>query len=340
MAESVKRFVGFGELMLRLDPVGARRIRQADQFEVRFTGAEANVAVSLAGFGVAASVVSKVPDTDLGLACVDSIRRFGVNTDHVRRGGPRLGLLYVESGAAQRPSTVIYDRAGSSFAEAAPDDYEWDEILADATWLHFSGTAPALGGGVVAILEQALATARRLGVTVSCDLNYRSRLWSPEKAGSVLACLMPWVDVLFGSGDDAARVFGVDATMNTSAEERGRVIAARLAERFGLKLVATSLRETVGASAATWGGMVFDGHDHHVSRRYAIGPIVDRIGVGDAFAAGLIYGRLVGFETRRCVEFAAAAACLKHSIPGDFNLVSVPEVEALLAGNDAGRVLR
>lgn len=340
-----KAIVAFGELLLRLNPPGVQRIRQADRLELRYTGAEANVAVSLVNFGISAYAVSKVPDNEVGRSCLDHLRRFGVNVDHVQFGGERLGLFYLETGASQRPSKVIYDRAHSSFAKSGPEDYDWDEILRDKDWLHFSGTAPALGSGVGRALEEGLSLARGLGVTVSCDLNYRAKLWSPEEACRVMSRLMPLVDVLFGNEEDAEKVFGIradgsDVAAGKLVVDSHKAVAVQLADRFELKYVATTLRESISASANRWAGMLFDGKQHYLSRQYLIDPIVDRVGGGDAFAGGLIYGMLSGLGPQETVEFAAAASCLKHSVLGDFNVASVSEVAALVAGDTAGRVQR
>jgi len=344
-SEGAKSFVGFGDLLLRLNPKGHERIVQADEFEVRYTGAEANVAVTLASFGIEAFAVSKVPDNDVGHACVNYLRRFGVNTDYVALGGRRLGLFYVETGASQRASKVTYDRGDTSFSQSTPDDYPWDAILAGRDWFHFSGTAPALGDGVVSALEEGLAEAKRRGMTVSCDLNYRAKLWTTDQARRVMSRLMSHVDVLLGNEEDAERVFGIrasgsDVSVGHLVEESYRQVAVQLADQFGFRYVAITLRESISASANRWGGMLYDGHDHYVSRKYMIEPIIDRVGGGDAFAGGLIYGLLMNANPQRCVEFAAAASCLKHSIPGDFNIVSVSEVDALVAGDESGRVKR
>jgi 2-dehydro-3-deoxygluconokinase len=338
-------FVGFGEVLLRLNPPGPERFRQANAFEVRYSGAEANVGVSLANFGLQAFAVTKVPDTELGQACLDYLRRFGLNTDLAARGGGRLGIFYLETGASQRPSKVIYDRAGSSFAASGPGDYDWDTILRDKAWLHFSGTAPALGPGVVQALEEGLAAARQRGITTSCDLNYRARLWTPEEAGRVMSRLMPSVDLLLGNEEDAEKVFGIrahgsDAASGTLVVDSYKTVAVQLAARFGFKFVATTLRESISASANRWAGLLYDGDRHYLSRQYLIDPIVDRVGGGDSFAGGLIYGMLTGLGAQETVDFAAAASCLKHSVPGDFNLASVAEVNALIAGDATGRVQR
>jgi 2-dehydro-3-deoxygluconokinase len=337
--------VGFGELMMRLNPPGHERIVQADEFEVRYTGAEANVAVMLAGFGMATYAVSRVPANELGQACVNFVRRFGVNTDFVARGGDHLGIMYLETGAAQRSSKVIYDRDHTSIRDARPTEYDWNAILEGADWLHFSGTAPALGPKVQTVLLGGLKAARARGVTVSCDLNYRAKLWSPEEAQRVMTGIMEYVDVLIGNEEDAAKVFGVraegsDVIRGDLQVESYKRVAEQLAYTFGLRYVGTTLRRSVSASINGWAGLLYDGKEHHLSRSYEINPIVDRVGGGDSFTAGLIYGLLSGMDEQACVEFAAAASCLKHSIPGDFNLISLAEVEALLAGDASGRVQR
>jgi 2-dehydro-3-deoxygluconokinase len=339
------RVVGFGELMLRLNPPGQQRLIQADAFEIRYTGAEANVAVMLAGLGFDTFAVSRVPGHELGQACVNFLRRFGVNTDHVARGGDHLGIMYLEAGAAQRGSKVIYDREHTAIRDAKRDEFDWDTILADADWFHFSGTAPALGDNVRAVLMDGLTVARERGVTVSCDLNYRAKLWSPEEAQPVMTGLMQYVDVLIGNEEDAAKVFGI--TAEGSDIVRGDLVltsyekvATELARAFDLRYVATTLRTSISASINHWAGMLYDGTRHYVSRSYEIHPVVDRVGGGDSFSAGLIYGLLRGLDMQSCVEWAAAASCIKHSIPGDFNLVSEQEVETLLGGDASGRVQR
>lgn len=326
-----KKIVAFGELLMSLCPPGYNRFVQAETFTTRYTGAEANTAVSLVQFGMEAYAVSKVPTHEMGQACINYLRRFGLNTDYVVRGGDRLGLLFLETGASQRASKVIYDRAHSSFAEAKPDDFDWPAILKDKQWLHFSGTAPALGANIVQILKEALGQAHASGVTVSCDCNYRSKLWSAADAGRTLGDLLTSVDVFIGGKEDAEKLFGI-----RGAEEEA---ARQLRERFGFRCVAMTLRGGVSASVNRLGGLVCDASGVYTSRSYEM-QIVDRVGGGDAFTAGLIYGLLSDFEPQQTVEFAAAASCLKHSILGDFNLVSLDEVEQLLAGDQSGRVQR
>lgn len=333
--------VTFGELLLRLDPPGFQRFVQAETFTARYTGAEANVAASLAAFGVEAFAVSKVPGHEIGQACVNYLRRFGVDTTYVVRGGERLGILYVETGASQRPSKVVYDRAHSSFREIAPGEFDWDRILSGKRWFHFSGTAPALGENVVETLGQALSAARRLGVTTSCDCNYRSKLWSREEAGRVLSTLLKQVDVFIGGTEDARHLFGItipdrlDNQENASAE----FAAQRLREQFGFSWVAMGLRGGASASVNQYAGMACCSEGCFFSRDYEV-QIVDRVGAGDAFTAGIIFQILSNAAPAQVVEFAAATACLKHTIPGDFNLVSLDEVQQLIAGGQAGRVQR
>ena len=281
----------------------------------------------------------------MGQACVDYLRRFGIDTTYIARGGERLGLLYVETGASQRASKVVYDRDNTSLRGASADDFEWDAILRDADWLHFSGTAPASGAIVTSILEAGLSLAKERGVRVSCDLNYRSKLWSPAEARDAMSRLMPYVDVLIGNEEDATIVFGVsaegsDVVGGDLKVESYRMVAEQLMQAFALDAVATTLRTSISASINDWAGLLFDGSTHHVSRTYRIDPIVDRVGGGDAFSGGLIYGMLEGMDSQACVEFAVAASCLKHSIPGDFALLTRAEIEALVAGDASGRVQR
>jgi 2-dehydro-3-deoxygluconokinase len=345
MSVQAGAFVGFGDLLMRLEPPDRQRLLQASSFEVRFTGAEANAAVMLAGLGVPARVASKVPVTAIGQACLNFLRRFGVDTSAVARGGERLGIFFLETGAAQRASTVLYDRQHSSFATSGSEDYDWSAILDGATWLHFSGTAPALGDSVRGVLREGLQEARAAGITVSCDLNYRARMWSPAEAGAEMGRLAPLIDVLFGNEEDAAAVFGIsaegsDVTKGELSVDSYQVVAERLMAAYGFRAVATSLRSSISASHNRWAGMMSTAEGHVASRTYDIVPIVDRVGGGDSFAAGLIFGLMRGSAAQECVDFAAAASCLKHSIPGDINLVTEDEVRALVSGDGSGRVRR
>ena len=342
---SPHRFVAFGELMMRLDPRGHERFVQAGEFEVRYTGGEANAAALLAGLGVDTACVSKVPGHEIGQACVDYLRRFGIDTTHIARGGDRLGILYVETGASQRASKVIYDRDHTSLRGAVPADFDWHLILDRADWLHFSGTAPASGPAIVDALVEGLRLAHERGVRVSCDLNYRRKLWTPEEARTAMDRLMPYVDVLIGNEEDATTVFGIsaegiDVTKGRLDIDSYRRIAEQLMSSFDLQMVATTLRTSISASVNRWAGAIFDGQEQYVSRTYDIDPIVDRVGGGDAFSGGLVFALLEEMDPQACVEFAAAASCLKHSIPGDFALVTRAEIETLLAGDASGRVQR
>lgn len=339
-----KKAVFFGELLMRLAARRHERFVQAREFEVGYTGAEANAAVSLANYGIDCTVVSSVPDTEIGQACINHLRAFGLNTDHVKRAGRRLGTFYLETGASQRPTNVIYDRAGSSITELQVGDIAWDEVFEGKDWFHFCGTAPALADNVAEVVREACRSARDHELTVSCDLNYRSKLWTPEKARPVMTGLMECVDVMIGNEDQAEKVLGVragDADLAAGEPDEARCtdVAAQLHEKFGFKVVALTRRESCSASDCRWSAMLYDGEEAFFSAEYAI-RVVDRVGAGDAFSGGLIYGLLTGMSPRETVEFAAAASCLKHSIHGDFNLVSVEEVTALAKGDASGRVRR
>ncbi|MCE5307470.1 MAG: sugar kinase [Acidobacteriales bacterium] len=341
---ALKKAVFFGELLMRLATKRYERFVQSREFEVGYTGAEANAAVSLANFGLDAYVVSVVPDTEIGQACINYVRQFGVNTDYVLRRGPRLGTFYLETGASQRPSKVIYDRAGSSITQLSPGQVNWVEVFAGKHWFHWSGTAPALSDSMAAATFEACQAARKHGLTVSCDLNYRRKLWPPEKARRTMTELMQYVDVLIGNEEDSAIVLGVEAkgvdvAAGSLDAERYKEVAGELHRRFGFKYVATTLRESISASENGWSCLLSDGNQCYLSRKYRIW-IVDRVGGGDSFSGGLIYGLLSGMSCQETVEFAAAASCLKHSIHGDFNHVSRAEVLALLGGSGSGRIQR
>jgi len=336
--------VFFGELLLRLGTQRHERFIQARNFEVAYTGAEANAAVALSNFGLEAYVVSAVPQNEIGDACINFIRQFGVNTDYVVRRGSRLGLFYLETGASQRPSKVIYDRGASAITELQRGELDWEGIFSGKDWFHFSGTAPALAPNMPAVVAEACASAKKHGLTVSCDINYRRKLWSPERAKEVMTGLMADVDVLIGNEEDAEIVFGikaseVDVTSGKIDHRKYESVARQLVTAFDLKLAAITLRESLSASDNNWSAMLFDGKGAHFSRIYPI-RVVDRVGTGDSFTGGLIYGLLSGFSASQALEFAAAASCLKHTIHGDFNLVSLPEVEHLLGGDASGRVQR
>ena len=332
--------------MMRLNPEGYLRFVQADKFEVTFGGAEANVAVSLANYGIDASFVSKLPDNPLGESARNALRKWGVATGDIVWGGPRLGIYYAEKGASQRASKVVYDRAGSSISLAKRGDFDWAKILKGAKWFHFTGITPALGGDLPAICLDALEYCKAHRITVSCDLNYRAKLWTREAAGKCMAKLVPYVDVLIANEADAADVFGIVG--KGSDVEKGKLnkegyvsVAEQLVKRFGCKKVAITLRTSLSASDNLWAGMLYDAKTAKAafSTEYKV-HIVDRVGGGDAFGGGLIYALASGKGTQAAIEFAVAASCLKHAIEHDFNLVSVKEVETLAAGNGTGRVQR
>ena len=342
----MSKFVTFGEIMMRLNPEGYLRFVQAERFEASYAGGEANVAVSLANYGLDASFVTKLPANPLGESARNEVRRFGVDTSSIVWGGPRLGLYFVEKGASQRASKVVYDRAGSSIALAKRADFDWPKILKGAKWFHFTGITPALGGELPAICLDALKACRAKGVTVSCDLNYRGKLWTREEAGRCMAMLVPYADVLVANEADAADVFGIRA--EGTDVDSGRLdkdgyvsVARKLAERFGAKKVAITLRTSISASDNKWAGMLYDAKSRKAffSTEYAV-RIVDRVGGGDSFCGGLVYALATGRRDQAAIDFAVAASCLKHSIEHDFNHVSVQEVESLAAGNASGRVQR
>ena len=340
----MKKVVTFGEIMLRLAPEGYYRFVQADKYGATFGGGEANVAVSLANYGYDAAFVTKLPAHDIGQAAVNELRRYGVDTSKITRGGNRVGIYYLEKGASQRPSKVIYDRAHSSIAEATSADFDWDSIFKDVKWFHFTGITPALGDNVAVICLEALKKAKEYGVTVSCDLNYRKNLWSKEKAGKVMAELMPYVDVCIANEEDASDVFGIkaadtDVTRGEVNHEGYKDVAKQLADRFGFKYVAITLRESISANDNNCAAMLYDGKEYYFSKKYKM-HIVDRVGGGDSFGGGLIYSMLEEKAPQAIIEFAVAASCLKHSIEGDLNHVSVDEVTKLAGGDGSGRVQR
>jgi 2-dehydro-3-deoxygluconokinase len=338
------KVITFGEIMMRLNPEGYRRFVQSDRFEVSYAGGEANVAVGLAQLGVHAAFVSKVPRHEIGQCAVNALARYGVDTSLIVRGGDRLGVYYVEKGASQRASKVIYDRAYSAIALAGASDFDWDAIFDGATWFHWTGITPALGGELPAICLSACKAAKARHITVSCDLNFRKKLWSSEKAGQVMGQLLPYVDVCIANEEDAKDVFGIQAE-HTDINQGKLVkddyvsVAEQLSQRFGCKKVAITLRSSISASDNDWAGMLYSDHHAWFSPTYHL-RIVDRVGGGDSFGAGLIYGLLNGFDDQKAIDFAVAASALKHSIEQDFDLVSVDEVLSLASGNASGRVQR
>ncbi len=338
------KVVTFGEIMLRLAPEGYLRFVQADKFTAIYGGGEANVAVSLANYGMDAAFVTKVPDNPIGQSAVNAMRRFGVRTDYMVRGGERLGIYFCEKGASQRPSKVVYDRKYSSISQAQKGDFNWDEIFEGADWFHFTGITPALGDNVAEIALEACKAAKRHGVTVSCDLNFRKNLWTSERAGQVMSGLMEYVDVCIANEEDAEKVFGIkaadtDVVGGKLNHEGYKDVAKQLKDRFNFSKVAITLRTSISASDNKWAAMLYDGEEFYFSREYPV-HIVDRVGGGDSFGAGLIYGLLNNYSSKDALEFAVAASCLKHSIEGDVNLVTVDEVKALAGGDASGRVQR
>lgn len=339
-----KRVITFGEIMLRLAPEGYYRFVQTDSYRATYGGGEANVAVSLANYGVDAGFVTKLPAHEIGQAAVNSLRQFGVDTSDIVFGGDRIGIYFLEKGASQRPSKVIYDRAGSALTQASVNEFDWNRIFEGADWFHFTGITPALGDHVADICLEACKTAKKKGITVSCDLNYRNKLWSKEKAGQVMGRLCEYVDVCISNEEDANDVFGIksEGTEVTAGElnKAGyKEVAQKLTERFGFQKVAITLRTSVSANDNRWAAMLYEDGQSYFSREYLM-HIVDRVGGGDSFGGGLIYACLNDYEPGEAIEFAVAASCLKHSIEGDFNQVNADEVKKLAGGDASGRVQR
>lgn len=340
----MSKVVLFGEIMLRLSPEGFNRFVQADKFNVHYGGSEANVAFSLANYGINTTFVTKLPDNEIGQSAFNKLRQFGVGTSNIINEGERLGIYYLEKGASQRPSKVIYDRFNSAIAESSIDDFNWGEIFKDSNWFHFSGITPALSDNLAEICLIACKKAKEYGITVSCDLNYRAKLWSEDKAQKVMTKIMKYVDICIANEEDIEKVFGIKAE-NTDVNqgkldyESYKIVADELLNKFNLSKVACTLRTSLSASDNKWTSMLYDGDEFYQAKEYEI-HIVDRVGGGDSFVAGLIYGFLNNLSNEDSLEFATAASCLKHSIEGDFNLVSVEEVQSLASGNSSGRVQR
>ncbi|MDX2052372.1 MAG: sugar kinase [Polyangiaceae bacterium] len=340
----MKPVVTFGEVMLRLSPPGHLRLLQVTSLDVTFGGAEANVAVGLSLLGQPARFVTALPDNDIGQLCINQLRGVGVDTTQIVRSGKRVGTYYVEKGASQRGSTVLYDREHSAIAEIDPGALDWDKLLAGAAWFHFTGITPALSVNCQKACQQALEAAKRLGIPTSCDLNYRKKLWSRTEAGRVLGELLPSVQYCIANEEDADDVFGIragatDVTSGALDHSRYESVAAQLTQRFGFKGVAITLRESHSASENGWSGMLYTEGKAHFSRKYEI-TVIDRVGGGDSFGAGLIYALVQGSSPERAIEFAVANSCLKHTIVGDYNYVKRDEVEKLMAGDGSGRVQR
>lgn len=344
MSTRAPRVVLFGELLLRFTTPGHERIVQAKSFAANYTGGEANAGALLASLGADASLVAVAPDNELGQACINEMRRFGMDTRHVLRRGPRLGTLYVETGAAQRQGKVVYDRAGSSFSQLKVGDIDWKEVLQDADWLHFTGTAPALSPQLAELTIEGCKAAKSLGKTVSCDLNYRSTLWTVEEARSVFKHIARHVDVLIANEEHARLLLDAPSAKFTDPENVFEAAAYHSAtewlhSHYGIGQVALTIRAGVSSDETIFAALVNDGHASHLSRVHQ-SRVVDRIGSGDAFAGALIYGTLQQWQLSRRVEFAVAAASLKNAIVGDFCLVTEDEINAVAAGTCAGRVNR
>ncbi len=326
------RVVTFGEILLRLQPFGYKRLSQADSYEATYGGAEANVAAALAAMGENAAVVTKLPLNEIGQNAIDALRKVGVDTSLIVRGGERTGLYYCEKGASQRPSKVVYDRAGSAISLARRNEFDWKKIFDGANWFHFTGITPALSDELAEICLDAAKNAKKLGLTVSCDPNYRAKLWSKDKASRVLMNLMPFVDVCITNVPQVSDVFGTTA-------DNERELADKLIAKFGFKTVAFTRRESFSASDNGYSGALYTADGFAESRTYSM-RIVDRVGGGDAFAAGLIYAMTHGYDLQKAVDFAVAAAVLKHSIEGDIAYITVDEIEQLAGGDGTGRVQR
>lgn len=340
------RFITFGEVMLRLNPEGYLRLVQATKLETSIAGGEANVAVSLSNYGLNTAFVTKLPEHEIGNYVINDLRRYGVDTHFIVRGGKRLGIFYLEKGASQRPSKVIYDREDSAIATANPAEFDWDTIFDGAEWFHFTGITPAISKNMVDACLIACRKAKEKGVTVSCDLNYRKKLWTRDEARQVMVKLMPYVDLCIANEADAEDVFGISAEhtdidsgkLDYQAYES---VARQISHQFGTRKVAITLRGSISASENTWAGMLYDAESDAacLSRSYHI-QIVDRVGGGDSFGGALIYALASQYSDQKAIDFAVAASCLKHTIEHDFNQVSVEEVLALMNGSGSGRVQR
>ena len=342
------KVVTFGEIMLRLAPPGFQRFSQAQSLEATYGGGEANVAVSLANYGENVDFVCRLPKNDLGDACINTLRGLGVGTSFIARGGERIGIYFLEAGAAQRASKVIYDRTSSSFATIQPGTIDWKAVFAGADWFHWTGITPAVSQGAAEVCREAIVAAREFGLTVSTDLNYRAKLWKWGKsAGEVMSDLVGMCDVALGNEEDAEKVFGIrapESDITSGKVDAGHYlyVCEKLAESFpSLRTISITLRGSLSASHNTWSGVLWNNGEFFCAPTYDILPIIDRVGGGDSFMGGLIYGlRKYPADLQKALNFATAAACLKHSIMGDFNAVSVAEVETLMAGDASGRVSR
>ena len=340
----MSKIITLGEIMLRLSPEGQTRFVQADSFDVIYGGGEANVAVSCANYCHDAYFVTKLPTHEIGQSAVNALRRYGVHTDYIVRGGQRIGIYFCETGASVRPGKVIYDRAHSAIAEADAREFDFDAIMSGADWFHWSGITPAISPQAAEITRKACEAAKRQGVTVSVDLNYRKKLWTPQEAQAVMKPLMNYVDVCIGNEEDAELCLGfkpdADVTAGQTDAAGYEAIFRSMAQTFGFKYVISTLRESFSASHNGWKALIFDGQTFYTSRRYDLLPIIDRVGGGDSFSGGIIHGLLTKSSPAEALEFAVAASALKHTVTGDFNLVSAAEVETLAGGDASGRVQR
>lgn len=338
------KIVTLGEIMLRLSTPGNTRFVQSDSFDVVYGGGEANVAVSCANYGHDAYFVTKLPTHEIGQSAVNALRKYGVHTDYITRGGERVGIYYLESGASMRPSKVIYDRTDSAIAKADPTDFDFDKIMEGADWFHWSGITPAISDKAAELTRLACIAAKRHGVTVSVDLNFRKKLWTSQKAISIMRPLMQYVDVCIGNEEDAELCLGFkpdsDVTSGKTDAAGYETIFKQMKETFGFKYVVSTLRESYSASHNGWKALIYDGKEFYQSKHYDVMPIIDRVGGGDSFSGGLIHGLLTYKTQGEALEFAVAASALKHTINGDFNLVSKAEVETLMNGDASGRVQR
>jgi 2-dehydro-3-deoxygluconokinase len=340
------KVITFGEILLRLAPQGHKKLFQNDIFETSFCGAEANVAVSLANYGIDSCFVTKVPDNEVGQAAINSLRYFGVDTSKVIKGGERLGLYYLEKGASQRPSKVLYDRAYSAIANSNVEEFDWDHIFDGVEWFHFSGINPALSDSMAKISLVACKVARTKGITISCDINYRSKLWTKAQAKETMTKLMRYVDVCIGNEEDAENVFEIkayntDVLIGNVDHKSYEEVAKKISYEFGCKYVAITLRTSLSASINKWAGMLYTADEDkcYLAKEYMI-DIIDRVGSGDSFAAGIIYSLISKVKEQGAIEFAVAASCLKHTLEGDYNRLNVDDVLALVNGDSSGRVQR
>lgn len=339
-----KKVVTLGEIMLRLSTPGFKRFVQSDSFDVTYGGGEANVAGALCNYGLKGVFVSKVPDNPIGQSAINHLQRYGVDTQHMAKGGKRLGIYFLETGASMRASQVVYDRADASIAEAEISEFNFDEIFDGAVWFHTTGITPALSDKAAALTEAALKAAKAKGVTTSIDLNYRKKLWSKEKAKEVMTNLCQYVDVCIGNEEDAETTLGfkskeTDVTKGELNLEGYKDVFKQMKEKFGFKYIASTLRESYSASDNGWSALVYDGNEFYHSRKYDV-RIVDRVGGGDSFASGFIYGLVEQMSMKDATEFAVAASALKHTIPGDMNHATLSEVKVLMGGDASGRVQR